>query len=238
MLLGEIIQVALQAIRANKLRSFLTMLGIIIGVGAVITMVALGSGAQKAVQARLQALGPTLLSIYPGQSFRGGIAIMFDQRVSVTVDDAAALARDARYVKGVVPELTRNLQIKYFGQNGNVSIVGTTPNYATVKNYTMTAGRMFTAGEDEGRRRYAVLGSAISDMFNANPAAMIGQEIQIRGIPFQIIAVLSPKGSAGGLGDPDDQNLIPLQTGRYRIDRKSTRLNSSHLGISYAVFCL
>jgi len=146
MLLGEIFQVALQAIRANKLRSFLTMLGIIIGVGAVITMVALGSGAQKAVQARLQALGPTLLSIYPGQSFRGGIAIMFDQRVSVTVDDANALTRDARYVKGVVPELTRNLQIKFGGQNGNVSIVGTTPNYPIVKNYTFTAGRMFTAG--------------------------------------------------------------------------------------------
>src|SRR6058998_76692 len=217
MLLGEIFQVALQAIRANKLRSFLTMLGIIIGVGAVITMVALGSGAQKAVQARLQALGPTLLSIYPGQSFRGGIAIMFDQRVSVTVDDAAALARDARYVKGVVPELTRNMQIKLGGQNGNVSIVATTPNYATVKNYTMTAGRMFTAGEDEGRRRFAVLGSAIPDMFNRNPAAMIGQEIQIRGIPFEIIGVLSAKGSAGGFGNPDEQILIPLQTGRYRI---------------------
>ena len=217
MLLGEIFQVALQAIRANKLRSFLTMLGIIIGVGAVITMVALGSGAQKAVQARLQALGPTLLSIYPGQSFRGGIAIMFDQRVSVTVDDAAALARDARYVKGVVPELTRNMQIKLGGQNGNVSIVATTPNYAIVKNYTMTAGRMFTAGEDEGRRRFAVLGSAIPDMFNRNPAAMIGQEIQIRGIPFEIIGVLSAKGSAGGFGNPDEQILIPLQTGRYRI---------------------
>src|SRR5882672_4021354 len=193
MLLDEIFHVALQAIRANKLRSFLTMLGIIIGVGAVITMVALGSGAQKAVQARLQALGPTLLSIYPGQSFRGGIAISFDQRVSVTVDDAAALASDARYVKAVVPELTRNLQIKYVGQNGNVSIVATTPNYAIVKNFTFTAGRMFTAGEDEGRRRYAVLGSAIPDMFNRNPAAMIGQEIQIRGIPFEIIGVLSAK---------------------------------------------
>ncbi len=110
MLLTEIFQVALQAIRANKLRSFLTMLGIIIGVGAVITMVALGSGAQKAVQARIQALGPTLLSLYPGQSFRGGIAIMFDMRASLTVDDAAALAQDARYVKAVVPEMTRNLQ--------------------------------------------------------------------------------------------------------------------------------
>src|SRR5262249_12296463 len=102
---------------------------------------------------------------------------MFDQRISVTVDDANALARDARYVKGVVPELTRNLQIKFGGLNGNVSIVGTTPNYPTVKNYTFTAGRMFTAGENEGLRRYAVLGSTIPDMLNRYQAAMIGQEI-------------------------------------------------------------
>ncbi len=217
MLFGEIFQVALQAIRVNKLRSFLTMLGIIIGVGAVITMVALGSGAQKAVQARIQALGPTLLSLYPGQSFRGGIAIDFGQRVSLTVDDYQALANDARYVKAVVPELTRNFQVKRAGQNANVNIVGTSPNYAQVKNYTLTAGRMFTAGEDEGRRRYAVLGSAIPEMFSANGAAMIGQEIQIRGIPFEIIGVLSSKGSAMGFGNPDEQILIPLQTARYRV---------------------
>ena len=217
MLIGEIIQVALQAIRANKLRSFLTMLGIIIGVGAVITMVALGTGAQKAVQARIAALGPTLLSIYPGQAFRGGIMIDFGSRVSVTVDDADSLAANARYIKAVVPELTRNQQIKRGGQNANVNIVGTTPNYPMVKNYTLTAGRMFTAGENEGRRRVAVLGSAIPDMFNANPAGMIGQELQIRGIPFEIIGVLSSKGSAGGFGNPDEQVLIPLQTARYRI---------------------
>src|SRR5437867_11366806 len=142
--------------------------------------------------------------------------MLFDQRVSVRVDDADALARDTRYVKGVVPELTRNLQIKRSGQNGNVSIVGTTPNYPTVKNYTFTAGRMFTAGEDEGRRRYAVLGSAIPDMFNANPAAMLGQEIQIRGIPFEIIGVLSSKGSAMGFGNQDEQVRIPRHTARYR----------------------
>jgi putative ABC transport system permease protein len=215
MLLTEIFQVALQAIRANKLRSFLTMLGIIIGVGAVITMVALGSGAQKSVQARIQALGPTLLSLYPGQAFRGGIA--FDQRVSLMVDDYKALASDARYVKAVVPELTRNLQVKRSSQNINVSVVGTTPNYVQVKNYTLTAGRMFTAGEDEARRGYAVLGSAIPEMFSANPVAMIGQTIQIRGIPFEIIGVLSMKGSGGGFGNPDEQILIPLQTARYRI---------------------
>jgi len=214
MLLTEIFQVAIQAIRANKLRSFLTMLGIIIGVGAVITMVALGSGAQKAVQARIQALGPTLLSLYPGQAFRGGIA--FDMRVSLTVDDYKALATDTRYMKAVIPELTRNLQVKRNGQNINVSVVGTTPNYVPVKNYTIMAGRMFTAGEDESRRGYAVLGSAIPEMFSANPVAMIGQSIQIRGIPFEIIGVLSEKGSGGGFGNPDEQILIPLSTARYR----------------------
>jgi putative ABC transport system permease protein len=178
-------------------------------------MVALGSGAQKAVQARIQALGPTLLSVYPGASFRGGI--FMDMRISLTVDDYEALARGIRYAKAVVPELTRNLQIKRGNLNQNVSVVGTTPNYVEVKNYTLTAGRMFTPGEDESRRRYAVLGSAIPEMFDANPAAMIGQEIQIRGIPFEIIGVLGEKGSGGGFGNPDEQILIPLQTARYRI---------------------
>ncbi|HEX9610680.1 MAG TPA: ABC transporter permease [Gemmatimonadales bacterium] len=215
MLLTEIFQVALQAIRANKLRSFLTMLGIIIGVGAVITMVALGTGARKSVQDRIQALGPNLLTLFAGQSFGRGIA--FETRVSLTVDDAQALARSARYLSAVVPELSRNLQIKRGNQNVNVSVVGTTPNYAEVRNYTITAGRMFTPGEDESRRRFAVLGSAIPEMFNANPQAMIGQEIQIRGIPFEIVGILSEKGAQGSFNNPDEQILIPLQTARYRV---------------------
>ena len=215
MLLGEIIQVALSAIRANKLRSLLTMLGIIIGVGAVITMIALGSGAQKAVQDRIQALGPTLLSIFPGQNFRGGVAIM--GAVSITMDDDTALAHGARYISDVVPELSRNVQVKRGNQNVNVSVVGTSPNYVPVKSYTITAGRMYTAGEDEARRRYAVVGSAIPDMFNINPVAMVGQEIQIRGIPFEVIGVLSEKGAQGSFNNPDEQILIPLQTARYRM---------------------
>ena len=215
MLLGEIIRVALEALRANKLRSLLTMLGIIIGVGAVITMVALGSGAQKSVQDRIQALGPTLLSLYPGQSFMRGVAS--DVRVSLTIDDDTALANNARYVTDVVPELSRNLQVQKGTQNINVNVVGTTPNYVPVKNYTITAGRMFTAGDDAARRRFAVLGSAVPTMLNANAAAMIGQELLIRGIPFEIIGILSEKGSQGSFSNPDEQILIPLQTARYRI---------------------
>ncbi|MBI2072818.1 MAG: ABC transporter permease, partial [Gemmatimonadetes bacterium] len=112
MLFGEIVMVALQAIRANKLRSVLTALGIVIGVAAVITMVALGSGAQKAVQDRIQALGTNLLSIFPGRTFMRGVAVAFDTRANLTMDDATALARGTTTLRAVVPEMSRNLQVQ------------------------------------------------------------------------------------------------------------------------------
>ena len=215
MILGEIIRVALRAILSNKLRSALTMLGIIIGVGAEITVVALGSGAQRAVQERIQSLGPTLLSIFPGQMFMRGVAS--DVRVSLTLDDAQALERDARHIRAVVPEMWRNMQVERGNYNLNVNIVGTTANYAEVKNYTLAFGRMFTRGEDESQRRVAVLGGSVPEMLNANPAAMIGQEILIAGVPFEIVGVCAEKGSQGSWMNPDEQVLIPMQTARYRV---------------------
>jgi len=214
MIIGEIVKVAFQSIRANKLRAALTMLGVIIGVAAVITVVALSTGAQKAVEDRIQALGANLLQIYPGQSFFGGRAT--EQRVSLTVDDAEALARDARLLSGVVPEMQRNLQVEYTGQNANLSIVGTSANYATVRNYRVTHGRMFTEGDDGARQRYAVLGAQVPVIFGANPAAMIGQTLLVRGQPFEIIGVLEAKGGQGWM-NPDEQILIPLKTARFRI---------------------
>jgi putative ABC transport system permease protein len=214
MMLGETVAVAFQSIRANKLRSLLTMLGIVIGVGAVITMVALGSGAQKAVSDRINSLGANLLNVYPGQqSFRG---VASDQRVSLTIDDAEALRNDAPLLSAVVPELSRNQQVKYGNQNLNVSIVGTTANYAAVRNYQLPFGRMFTNGDDAGRQRYAVLGSQVPEMLGANPAALIGQTLLVRGIPFEIIGILSEKGSQGWQ-NPDEQILVPLQTARFRV---------------------
>jgi len=207
--------VALEALRVNRLRSLLTMLGIIIGVGAVITMVALGSGAEHAVQERIQALGPTLLSVYPGQSFMRGVAS--GTRVSLTLDDDTALANNARYVRAVVPELTRNLQVQMGDQNINVNVVGTTPDYVPVHSYSLTAGRLFSAGDDAARRRVAVLGSSVPQMLGANREAVIGQEIEIRGIPFEVIGVLAEKGSQGSFFNPDEQILVPLQTARYRV---------------------
>lgn len=215
MLVGETISVALQSIRANLLRSALTMLGIIIGVGAVITMVALGNGAQKAVQDRIAALGANVFTVFAGQARQGGVRIT--DRTILSSDDYEALRSGAPLLKAVVPEMQQSLQIKYGNQNSNVNVIGTTSNYTDVRNYTMPHGRMFTPGEDEARMRYAVLGAAVPHMLSGNPAGMINQTLFIRGIPFEVIGVLSEKGAAGGFGNPDEQILIPLQTARYRV---------------------
>jgi putative ABC transport system permease protein len=214
-LFGEIISVALDALRANKMRSTLTMLGIIIGVAALITMVSLGTGAQKSVQARIESLGPDLLTVFAGQSMRRGVAS--ESRVSLTVDDAQALQRDAQYAKAVVPELSRNLQVASGNRNINVSVVGTTPRYVDVRRFTLTAGRMFSDGDDAARKRYAVVGASVPRMLDINSAAMIGREISIRGIQFEVIGVLAEKGSQGSFANLDEQVVIPLQTARYRI---------------------
>jgi putative ABC transport system permease protein len=215
MLVGETVAVAFQSIRANMLRSMLTMLGIVIGVGAVITMVALGSGAQKAVEDQIASLGANTFTIFPGQSFRGGVAQQ--NRVSLTTDDYLAVRRDAKLIKAVVPELQSNMQVKYGNQNLSSPVVGTTANFIAVKNYTIPFGRSFTDGDDAGRQRYVVLGADVPDQLGVNPGAMIGQAIAVRGIPFEIIGVLSRRGSAGSFQNPDEQIFIPLQTAQYRV---------------------
>jgi putative ABC transport system permease protein len=229
MLLGEIINVALGAIRANKLRSLLTMLGIVIGVGAVITMVALGTGAQQSVQERIQALGTDLLQVSAGQSMHRGLASA--DRVSLTTDDAKAL-QDARGLKAIIPELRRSQQVEYGNRNINVNIMGTVPEFVPVNNYELDHGRVFSHGDGSARKRVAVLGYGVPDMVGANAAAMIGQQVLIRGIPFEVIGVLKEKGSTSSWNNPDEQILIPLETAQYRI-MGSDRVNSITVQVSH-----
>ena len=210
----ETVRVAFGAIRANPLRSFLTMLGMVIGVGAVITMVALGAGAQAAVEEQIQSLGTDLLAVYPGQSWMHGVAR--GDRVSITTDDAKALTRDGYALKSVVPELSRNQQIEYGNTNANVRVMASTSAYIDVQNQRIVAGEMFSEADNAQRRRVAVLGSSVPEMLGGNGAAMIAQQISIRGIPFEIIGLLSEKG-AQGHNNPDEQVLIPLATGQYRV---------------------
>ena len=214
MLLGETIRVAFGSIRANKLRAALTMLGVIIGVAAVITVVAMGTGAQKAVQDRINSLGANLESINPGQNFMMGAAS--SDRSPMYVADAEALTVEATTLTEVVPELGRNQQVIYQNSNINTSILGTTANYVAAHNFTLTSGKNFTQGDDAARQRYALIGADVPKMLNANGPALIGQTITIRQVPFEIIGVLSAKGSQG-FQNPDEQILIPINTARYRV---------------------
>jgi putative ABC transport system permease protein len=217
MRLTEIIAVALSALRVNKLRSLLTMLGIVIGVGAVIAVVALGRGAQQAVNERISSLGTTMLTVIPGQVFTGGVASSSD-RAKLYVEDATALAQRGTFFTGVEPEMSRSLQVQYRNQNTNTRVIGTTPNYLDVRKYTLASGRMFTEADNNGRQRIAVLGATTAANLGADPPeSAVGWLVRISGIQFEIIGVLAPKGGASGFNDPDDQVLIPLNTGRFRV---------------------
>lgn len=213
MLISETFRIALSSIRSNLFRATLTMLGIIIGVGAVITMVALGTGAQRAIDEQMAALGGDILAVESSFWFSRGVAR--DQQ-TLTTDDAVALATGTRHIDEVVPEINGRLQVKYGNRNINTSVLGTTPNYLNVHGFEVAAGRMFNRADDSARKRVAVLGAEVPDMLETDAASIVGQSIAIRSIPFDVIGVLAPKGSTGWR-NPDDDIWIPLSTAQYRV---------------------
>ncbi|HEX2781268.1 MAG TPA: ABC transporter permease [Gemmatimonadaceae bacterium] len=216
MLLGETIAVALGALRVNKLRSILTMLGVVIGVAAVVAMVALGRGAKESVNKRISALGTTLLTVVPGQVFGRGVASGSD-RAKLTLDDATALADRGTVIAAVQPEMSQNQQIQYVSRNANTSVVGTSANYPEVRKFTIDAGRMFSDAEDRARARVAVLGSTVATNLGvADPSSLVGESVRIGGLQYTVVGVLAPKGQTGGFQNPDDQVLIPINTARFR----------------------
>src|SRR5437868_1926848 len=197
MLIGEIISVALGALRANKLRSLLTMLGIVIGVAAVIAMVALGTGAQTAVKDRIASLGTTLLTVNPGQQRGMGVAIQ-DQSVKLTMSDATALTERGEHILAVQPEMGRSLQVTYQNKNTNTQIVGATANYPEVRKYKIGSGRMFTEQEVNSMQRLAVVGPAVAtNMGLESTDALLDDNIRIRGVQFKVVGVMESKGQTG-----------------------------------------
>jgi len=193
MLISETLRIALLSIRSNLFRAALTMLGIIIGVGAVITMVALGTGAQRAIDEQMAALGGDILSIESSSWFSRGVA---RHRQTLTTDDAAAMSIGTRSFAAVVPEISNRYQVKYGNMNLNLSTIGTTPNYVDVHGFTVANGRMFSAAEEAARARVVVLGAEIPAMCESDAPSMIGRDILIRSIPFTVIGVMEAKGSS------------------------------------------
>jgi putative ABC transport system permease protein len=217
--LVEGIRIALRSLSANKLRSGLTMLGIIIGVAAVIALMGVGQGAQVAIDSRIQGLGTNLLFVSPGSTNANGIRTAQGSAQTLTYADAQALndPTNAPDVAAVAPELDTFGQVVYQGNNMNTRVVGVTPEYESVRNLAVQDGSFITQGNVTGHTPVAVLGAnAAQQLFNGNEP--VGQMIRIRNNLFQVVGVLQAKGG-GGFGSQDDQILVPITAALDRFSR-------------------
>ena len=224
-ILREVVMVAMASIRANALRSGLTTLGIVIGTAAVITMVALGEGAQRQVQEQIENMGTNILTVRPGQGFYRGVA---SGSRRLEEDDALALRDQIGHIYQIAPEIESRYQVTYTRSNSSNSIVGTWPSFFSLYSHELDHGRFFDEGEVQGRRRVAVLGSNVPDDLDTPAGLLVGRTIQIRGIPFEVIGVLKEKGGAMWM-QPDDQIFIPLSTAMYRVMGGRDRLRSIYV---------
>jgi putative ABC transport system permease protein len=213
MLFWEMIRVALQSIKANFFRAILTMLGIIIGVAAVITMVALGTGAQRAVNEQLADLGGNILSVRTGTFMHRGVSST-DKKLSV--DDAQAIERDVPAATAVVPETSGRIQVKFRNQNRNIQIVGTTPNYADVNAFELLYGRMFSEAENAAKKRVIILGGDVPGLLDTDPTMLIGESLIVKGTSFKIIGIFNAKGTVG-FQNTDENAWVPLNTAQSRL---------------------
>jgi putative ABC transport system permease protein len=215
MLFGEVLQVAFASLRANALRSVLTMLGIVIGVAAVIAMIALGTGAENAVKDRIAKLGTTVLQINPQRVNQGGVNTM--NMAKLTTKDVAAIRDNAPHVAGVNWQQDKSLQVIWRNKNTNVQITGTNSNFLEVRGFRLDVGRMFNDVEDNARRRVAVLGAQVLPLLSIeNPSEILDEPIRIGGKRFIVIGVLANRG-VSGVGDADQQILVPFNTGRFDV---------------------
>jgi len=211
--------IGFKTLAANKIRSGLSMLGILIGVAAVIAMLAIGRGAQLAIEKELASLGSNLLVLRSGGVRIGGIAQQAGGVARLTYDDAMYLKEKLPSIKDVSPNVSGRGQVTYLNKNWSTDVLGVMPTYASMRNSDAEKGRFFTTDDNQNRMRVAVIGMTVARelMGDQNP---IGQWIKINKVNFQVIGTLAEKG-ANGFRDQDDQILIPLNTAMRRVFGKN-----------------
>jgi putative ABC transport system permease protein len=215
--LYECLRVSLQSLIANKLRSILTMLGIIIGVSAVIVMVSIGQGATSSVTDQIQSLGSNLLTVSPGQTQSGGVSQGLGSSTTLKMSDIELLKKNAPSIQAVAPTVSKNAQIVYQQRNTSTQVMGTTPDYSEVRATKPAIGRFFNENEVNSGAKVAVLGSTVvENLFGFPDIDPSGQQIRIGGIPFTVIGVTESKGSSG-FTNTDDMILIPITTAQSRL---------------------
>ncbi|MDO8670609.1 MAG: ABC transporter permease [Dehalococcoidia bacterium] len=214
MSIWQSMRIAGRALRVNALRSLLTMLGVIIGVAAVITTISIGNGASEQVTRRFKAMGTNLLVINPGKTVTGGVVSAADRVVSLTREDAEAL-KDLPAVAAVAPEVGKSIQVTYGNRNTVSNITGTTPEFASARNYNIDRGRFVTDADVISGRCVAVLGQdAVNILFgNADP---LGRAIRINKVEYEVVGILQTKG-IGGNENRDDLIIVPITTAQKRL---------------------
>jgi putative ABC transport system permease protein len=211
MSLGLLFRVAWQALRRNATRSLLTMLGIIIGVGAVITSMAIGSGAQAAVLAQIESLGANLVVVIPGAINTGGVSLGFGSKTTLTISDVTAIAQEVPQVGAAAPSSSTSAQVVASGTNWFTSIQGSTPAWTDVRNWDVASGRFFSQAEVNQEAKVAVLGSTVAQ--NLFPTGSpIGATVVIKNVPFKVVGVMVSKGQSGFGRDQDDFVMVPITT--------------------------
>jgi putative ABC transport system permease protein len=213
MLFWTIVKVGLKSLWANKLRSFLAMLGIIIGVGAVVSMLSLVAGASSQVLNRISAMGTNLLVVRPGQS--GSRGVISGSVQTLTLADSESIVKEVAGIHSVAPSVSRAAQVKYFNRNTRITVLGTAVTYLAIRDFQVEQGRSFTEAECDRMARVAVLGPVTAENLFAGAEAL-GQSIKINGINFHVVGVLKAKGDQGFF-NPDDQVMVPHSTSMKQI---------------------
>jgi len=216
----QAVRIALRSLRVNKLRSALTMLGIIIGVGAVITMVAVGSGAQARVAEQIQSLGSNLIIVLSGSVTAGGVRMGTSSQQTITEDDSAAIAREIPAVQVSAPSVRGNAQIVFGNLNWATGVQGVTPDYFEAREWPVVNGRAFGPEDLDGATKVALLGqtTALNLFAEADP---VGQIVRIKKVPFTVVGILDRKGQNSWGQDQDDIVVIPLSTAKKKVLGKS-----------------
>ena len=215
MSLGALLRIALRALAINKLRSALTMLGIVIGVGAVIVMIAVGAGAQARVEEQIRALGSNLLLVMSGATTAGGVRLGFGSNFTLSEDDAAAVNREIPEAIAA-PALRGSAQLIWGNTNWSTQIYGVTPDYLEARQWPLAAGRVFEPAEMSGASKVCLIGATVAKQLfgSADP---LDQVIRVKRIPFTVIGVLETKGQSLLGTDQDDIVLMPISTARTRV---------------------
>ena len=210
------VRIAGRALRVNKLRSALTMLGIIIGVSAVIAMVGVGAGAQARVAEQIQSLGSNLIIVLSGSRTAGGVRLGTSSQVTITEDDANAIAREIPAVQVAAPSVRGGAQVVYGNLNWSTGIQGVTPDYLEARDWPLLDGRPILAEDLDGATKVALLGQTTAlNLFGESEA--LGQIIRIKKVPFTVIGSLSRKGQNSWGQDQDDIILVPLSTAKKKV---------------------